>query len=146
MTFSITTLRLVCDAQNNSDLPLCWVSRFINDYAEWHNVECRFAERRNDEWPGAEIRLTGENHRDRTQASTRCCFCLFFSTFEHAKNLLIMYPNNTENSSKSVIFSYLTMNNIVRILFFIAKNTKFDQKTVSLPCVKTKSWAHKQPT
>ncbi len=55
------------------------------------------------------------SHRDRTRASTHCCFCLFFSSFEHAKNLLIMGPNNTKNSSKSVIFSYLTMNNIVRI-------------------------------
>jgi len=33
------------------------------------------------------------------------------------------------------------MNNIVRI-----SNTKFDQKTVSLLCVKTKSGAHKQLT
>jgi hypothetical protein len=56
-------------------------------------------------------------HRDRTRASTLSCFCLFFfSSFEHAKNLLIMGPNNTKDSSKSVIFSYLTMNNIVRIL------------------------------
>jgi hypothetical protein len=37
------------------------------------------------------------------------------------------------------------MNNIVRISFFW-KNTKFDQKTVSLLCVKTKSGAHKQLT
>jgi hypothetical protein len=43
-------------------------------------------------------------------------FCLFIPSFEHAKNLLIMGPNNTKNSSKSVIFSYLTMNDIVRIL------------------------------
>ncbi len=27
-----------------------------------------------------------------------------FSSFEHAKNLLIMGPNNTKNSSKSLIF------------------------------------------
>ena len=56
-----------------------------------------------------------------------------------------MGPNNTKNSSKSVIFSYLTMNNIVKI-FLIVKNTKFDQETVSLLCVKTKSGAHKQLT
>jgi len=47
------------------------------------------------------------------------------------KNLLIMGPNNTKNSSKNVIFSYLTMNNIVRILLSIVKKNKFDQKTLS---------------
>ncbi len=58
-----------------------------------------------------------------------------------------MGPNNTKNSSKSVIFSYLIMNNnIVKIFFLIVKNTKFDQETVSLLCVKTKSGAHKQLT
>jgi hypothetical protein len=57
-----------------------------------------------------------------------------------------MGPNNTKNASKSVIFSYLSMNNIVRILFLFKKNTKFDQETVSLLCVKTKSGAHKQLT
>jgi len=54
-----------------------------------------------------------------------------------------MGPNNTKNSSKSVIFSYLTMNNIVRMLLLLLKNTKFDQETVTLLCVKTKSGAHK---
>ena len=53
-----------------------------------------------------------------------------------------MGPNNTKNSSKSVIFSYLTMNNLA----FIVKNTKFDQETVSLLRVKTKSGAHNQLT
>ncbi len=57
-----------------------------------------------------------------------------------------MGPQNTKNSSKSVIFSYLTMNDIVRILLLLQKNTKFDQKNVSLLCVKTKSGAHKQLT
>ncbi len=38
------------------------------------------------------------------------------------------------------------MNNIVKILFLLLKNTKFDQKTVSLLRVKTKSEAHKQLT
>ncbi len=38
------------------------------------------------------------NHRDRTRASTLCFFYYFFSTFEHVKSLLIMGPNNTENS------------------------------------------------
>ncbi len=92
--------------------------------------------------------VPGYHHRDRTRASTLLCFCfcLFFSSFEHVKSLLIMGPNNTKNSSKSVIFSYLTMNNIVRIFFLIVKNTKFDQETVSLLCAKTKSWAHKQLT
>jgi hypothetical protein len=50
-----------------------------------------------------------------------------------------MGPNNTKNLLESVIFSYLTVN-----LAFIAKNTKFDQETVALLCVKTKSGAHKQ--
>ncbi len=57
-----------------------------------------------------------------------------------------MGPNSTKNSSKSVIFSYLTLNNIVIILLLLLKNTKFDQETVSLLCVKTKSGAHKQQT
>ncbi len=58
-----------------------------------------------------------------------------------------MGPDNAKNASKSVIFSYLTMNNIVRILPLLQKKpTKFDQKTVSLLCVKTKSGAHKQQT
>ncbi len=35
---------------------------------------------------------------------------------------------------------------MVRILFYLKKNTKFDQKTVSLLCLKTKSGAHKQLT
>jgi hypothetical protein len=35
------------------------------------------------------------------------------------KTLLIMGSNNTKNSSKSVIFSCLTMNNIVRILLLL---------------------------
>ncbi len=46
-------------------------------------------------------------------------FVYFFSSFEHAKNLLIMGPNSTKNSSKCVIFSYLTMNTIVRILILL---------------------------
>jgi len=57
-----------------------------------------------------------------------------------------MGPNNTKNSSLKCGFLYLTMNNFVGILFFYCKNIKFDQKTVSLLCVKTKSRAHKQLT
>jgi hypothetical protein len=38
------------------------------------------------------------------------------------------------------------ISNIVRSFFLIVKNTKFDQKPVSLLCVKTKSGAHKQLT
>jgi len=53
---------------------------------------------------------------------------------------MIMGPNNTKNSSKGVIFSYLTMNNIVKIVPFRKKNTKFDQETVSLLCVKNQEW------
>jgi hypothetical protein len=56
-----------------------------------------------------------------TNDSDKCDECIdigldqapFFSSFEHVKSLLIMGPNNTKNSSKSVIFSYSTMNNIV---------------------------------
>ncbi len=51
----------------------------------------------------------GLNHRDRTRARTLCCFGLFFSSFEHAKNLLIMSPNNTKNSTLKcdfLIFNY----------------------------------------
>ncbi len=58
-------------------------------------------------------------HRDRTRASALCFIFLFFSSFEHVKSLLIMGPKNTKNSSKSVICSYLTMNNIVGILFLL---------------------------
>jgi hypothetical protein len=50
-----------------------------------------------------------------------------------------MGPNNTKNSSKSVIFSYLTMKLYSQNLVFIVKNIKFDQEFVSLLCVKTKS-------
>jgi hypothetical protein len=82
----------------------------------------------------------GRQHRDGLEQAP----FVFFS-FEHVKSLLIMGPNNTKNASKSVIFSYLTMNNIVRI-FFIVKSTKFDQETVSLLCVKTKSGACKHLT
>jgi len=52
------------------------------------------------------------------KAKTLLVLFIFFS-FEHAKNLLIMGPNNTKNSSKSVIFSYL--DNIVRILLLLEK-------------------------
>jgi hypothetical protein len=47
---------------------------------------------------------------------------------------------------KNVIFSYLIVNNIVTILLLLQKSTKFDQETVSLLCVKTKSGVHKQQT
>ncbi len=43
----------------------------------------------------------------------------FFPHLNMQKNLLIMGPNNTKNSSLSVIFSFLTMNNNVRILFLL---------------------------
>jgi hypothetical protein len=58
-----------------------------------------------------------------------------------------MGPNNTKNSSKCVIFSYLTVNDNVRILLLLQKNTNLIfLKIVSLLCVKTKSGAHKQQT
>jgi hypothetical protein len=56
-----------------------------------------------------------------------------------------MGPNNTKNSSLKcdfLIFNYEYCQNLA----FTVKTTKFDQKTVSLLCVKTKSGAHKQPT
>jgi hypothetical protein len=56
-----------------------------------------------------------------SMASTLCSFFKFFSSFEHAKHLLIMGLDNTKNSSKSVILSYLTMNSIVRILLLSSK-------------------------
>ncbi len=49
-------------------------------------------------------------------------FVVFVNFFPHLnmqKKLLIMDTNNTKNSSKSVIFSYLTLNNIVRILLLL---------------------------
>jgi hypothetical protein len=55
-------------------------------------------------------------------------------------------PTTLKTHHLSEIISFLTMNNIVRILFLLLKNTKFDQKTVSLLCAKTKSGAHKQRT
>jgi len=58
-----------------------------------------------------------------------------------------MGPNNTKNSSKGVIFSYLTMNNIVKILLFCKKNPPNLIKKLFLCFVsKTKSGAHKQQT
>jgi hypothetical protein len=86
------------------------------------------------------------SHRDRTTARTFCCFGLFFSSFEHAKNLLIMGPNNTKNLSLKCDFLIFNYEKYCQDLLFIVKNTKFDQKTVSLLCVKTKSGAHKHPT
>jgi hypothetical protein len=52
----------------------------------------------------------------------RAPFVVFVNFFPHLnmqKTLLIMGPNNTKNSSKNVIFSYLTMNKIVRILLLL---------------------------
>jgi hypothetical protein len=71
----------------------------------------------------------------------------FFSSFEHAKKLLIMGPNNTKNSSiKCDILIFNFEKYCQNLVFIVKKTTKFDQKTVSLLCVKTKSGAHKQPT
>ncbi len=81
------------------------------------------------------------NHRDRIRASTLCCFGLFiFSSFERAKNLLIMGPNNTKNSSKSVHFSYLTMNNIVRILLFCKNHQNWSKNCFFVMCL-NQEWA-----
>ncbi len=56
-----------------------------------------------------------------------------------------MGPNNTKTQQKCdfLIFNYVLY---CQNFGFIVKNTKFDQKTVSLLCVKTKSRAHKQQT
>jgi hypothetical protein len=80
------------------------------------------------------------NHRDRTRAST------LFSSFEHVKSLLIMGPNNTKNLSLKCDFLTINYKKYCQNLVLILKNTKFDQKTVSLLGVKTKSGAHKQLT
>jgi hypothetical protein len=47
---------------------------------------------------------------------------VYFSSFEHAKNLLIMGPNNTKNSSKSVIFSYVTLSTLSEFCFYCKKH------------------------
>jgi hypothetical protein len=56
-----------------------------------------------------------------------------------------MGPNYTKNSLKCefliINFKYCCQNFVL-----IVKNPKFDQKTVSLLCVKPKSGAHKQLT
>ncbi len=57
-----------------------------------------------------------------------------------------MGPNNTKNTSLKCDFLIFICEKYFQKLVFIAKNTKFDQKTVSLLCVKTKSGGHKQPT
>ncbi len=66
-------------------------------------------------------------HRDRTRACTLCCFSLFFSSFEHAKNVLIMGPNNTKNCSLKLIFSYFNMY-CQNLVFIVKKTTKFAKK------------------
>ncbi len=58
-----------------------------------------------------------------------------------------MGPNNTKNSSLKcdyliIYYEYYCQN----LVLIVKKPTKFDQKTVSLLCVKTKSGAHKQQT
>jgi hypothetical protein len=68
---------------------------------------------------------------------------LFFSTFEHVKSLLIMGPNDIKNSSLKCDFHNIQY---CQNLVLIVKSTKFDEKTVSLLCIKTKSGAHKQLT
>jgi hypothetical protein len=57
-----------------------------------------------------------------------------------------MGPNNTKNSSFKCDFLIINYELYCQNLVLIVKNTKFDQKTVSLLCVKTKRGAHKQLT
>jgi hypothetical protein len=66
-------------------------------------------------------------------------FWLTFSLFEHAKKLLIMGPDSTKNSLLKCDFFIIIYEYYCQNLVFIVKNTKFDQKTVSLLCVKTNS-------
>ncbi len=73
---------------------------------------------------------------DSTRASTLVVFVYFFPRL-NTQNTLIMGPNNTKNSSKSVIFSYLTMNNIVKILFLLQKTPNLIKKLFL--CLVTKS-------
>jgi hypothetical protein len=56
-----------------------------------------------------------------------------------------MGPSNTKNSSLKCDFLIIKYEYYCQNLVFIIKNTKFDQETVSLLCVKTKS-GHKQLT
>jgi hypothetical protein len=57
-----------------------------------------------------------------------------------------MGPNNTNNSSLKCDFHIINYEQYCHNLVLIVKNTKFDQKTVCLLCVKAKSGAHKQLT
>jgi hypothetical protein len=57
-----------------------------------------------------------------------------------------MGPQNTKNSSLKCDFLIINYEEYCQNLVIIVKNTKFDQKTVSLLCVKTKSGARKQLT
>ena len=64
-------------------------------------------------WSGGSLvllpcpRVLSFPYRDRTRASTLCCFCLFFPSFECSKNLLIMIPNNTKTHQKVWFFHIL---------------------------------------
>jgi hypothetical protein len=62
-----------------------------------------------------------------------CCFGLFFPSFEHAKNLLIMGPNNTKNSSLKcnyLIFNYGWY--CQNLVFIVKKTPNLIKKTVKL--------------
>ena len=62
------------------------------------------------------------NHRDRTRASTVCCFCLFFSSFEHAKTCWLWTPTilKTHQKCDFFIFNY---EQYCQNLTFIVKKT-----------------------
>jgi hypothetical protein len=72
--------------------------------------------------------LVTRAHRDRTRACMLCCFGLIFSSFEHAKNLLIMGPNNTKDCPLKCDFLILRYELFCPNLVYIVKNTKLDQK------------------
>ncbi len=57
-----------------------------------------------------------------------------------------MGPNNSKKSSLKCDFLIFNYDKYCKNLVLMVKNTKFDQKTGFLQCVKTKSGAHKKPT
>ena len=64
-------------------------------------------------------------HRDRNRACVLCCWVYIFFPFEHAKNLLIMGPNNTKNCSLKCDFSHIKVCIILsESCFYCKKNTK----------------------
>jgi hypothetical protein len=74
------------------------------------------------------IALPGYTHKDRTRASTLCCFGLFFSSFENAKNLLIKGPNITKNCSLKCDFLIFNYQYYCQNLVFVVKTPNLFKK------------------